>query len=78
MVGVRTHTHKLIRRVPNCPATDGWPDRELYDLRSDPGETRNIADSDPDTVAELEGLLDAWTSEKLKDRVDPLVDQARG
>jgi arylsulfatase len=76
--GVRTHTHKFIRRVPNCPATDGWPDKELYDLRSDPGETNNIIDSDQGTAAELESLLDAWTAEKLKGRVDPLVDQARG
>ena len=29
-------------------------------------------------AAELEGLLDAWTAEKLKGRVDPLVDQAKG
>ena len=76
--GVRTHTHKFIRRVPNCPTTDGWPDKELYDLTSDPGELNNIVDSHQDTAAELEGLLDVWTADKLKGRVDPLVDQARG
>ena len=42
------------------------------------GETNNIVDSDPGTAAELESLLDTWTAEKLRGRVDPLVDQAKG
>jgi arylsulfatase A-like enzyme len=71
--GIRTHTHKFIKRVPNCPVTDGWPDKELYNLKSDPSETRNIVNSDSNTAIELENLLDVWTAEKLKGRVDPLV-----
>lgn len=34
--------------------------RELYDLSTDPGETRNLADSEPRTAAELQALLTAW------------------
>jgi HEAT repeat protein len=47
---------------------DGWklihePRRdldELYDLASDPGETRNLADARPDVRAALHAALDAW------------------
>ena len=31
---------------------------ELYDLRTDPGETRNLVDAQPETVARLRRLLD--------------------
>ncbi len=31
---------------------------ELYDLESDPGETNNLYDSEPEVVAELSALLD--------------------
>ncbi|HEY3441099.1 MAG TPA: sulfatase [Paludibaculum sp.] len=34
--------------------------RELYDLSTDPGETRNLADSEPRTAAELQALVSAW------------------
>lgn len=34
---------------------------ELYDLASDPRETRNIVDERRDVADELEGVLDAWT-----------------
>ncbi len=33
---------------------------ELYDLATDPGETKNLAQTNPDKVAELRELLDAW------------------
>src|SRR4029450_2033285 len=33
---------------------------ELYDLASDPGEGHNIAQENPEHVAELRKLLDAW------------------
>ena len=48
---------KLI--VPHAPnIKDGKP--ELYDLASDPDEKTNLADKQPDTVAELTRKLDAW------------------
>ncbi len=57
--GIRTERWKYVR----YPHGDGGPDRhraELYDLVSDPGETRNLID-DPrlaDTIAELRATLD--------------------
>ncbi|PSP90317.1 sulfatase [Halobacteriales archaeon QS_4_69_34] len=49
---VRTGEHKLIR------GSDGA--RELYRIRDDPWETGNIAERNPETVAELEAALDKW------------------
>lgn len=39
-------------------AAQGGP--ELYDLRSDPHETKNLADDEPERVAELRRRLDNW------------------
>ena len=33
---------------------------ELYNLREDPGELRNLADEMPDKAAELRGVLARW------------------
>jgi arylsulfatase A-like enzyme len=51
MFYIRSLSHKLI-----------WSDDtiELYDLISDPRELVNIAGGDPETAAELTGLLEAW------------------
>jgi len=43
---------KLIRNLRNGAV-------ELYDLERDPGEKNNLAEQQPDTVKELESLLDA-------------------
>jgi arylsulfatase A-like enzyme len=37
--------------------------QELYDLKSDPGETTNVIDQHPDVVAELRAAYDRWWSE---------------
>jgi arylsulfatase len=42
--------------------------RELYDLKDDPGETTNVIDKHPDVVAQLRGAYDAWW-----DEVQPLL-----
>jgi arylsulfatase A-like enzyme/tetratricopeptide (TPR) repeat protein len=47
LLGIRTERHKYIRA----------PRPELYDLRSDPGETRNLAEDATGLVQELEALL---------------------
>ena len=36
---------------------------ELYDLRADPGETRNVAGREPERTAEYLALLDAWSGD---------------
>lgn len=81
---IRTNAHKLIRNfclMPQypVPVDVGGPVRpgrrphvELYDLRKDPLETRNLADyPDPEALrAELDGELLAWM-----ERVgDPVLD----
>ena len=38
--------------------TGNNPEPQLYDLQSDPGETRNLATSSPRRVAEMQALLD--------------------
>ena len=49
---VQTDRFKLVRSV------DGSTE-ELYDLESDPGETRNVAADHPEVVAEHRALLEA-------------------
>ncbi|HEX5102801.1 MAG TPA: arylsulfatase [Pirellulaceae bacterium] len=43
-------------------------DRELYDLKSDPGETKNVIDQHPEAVAKLRAAYDQWW-----DDVQPLL-----
>ncbi|MGD0089406.1 MAG: sulfatase [Planctomycetota bacterium] len=57
----------------------GNPMRELYDLRADPGQTRNLAAQQAETVRELEGLLEGWIADRLKAcgrAADPLKEAA--
>jgi arylsulfatase A-like enzyme/Tfp pilus assembly protein PilF len=49
LLGVRTPEHKYIRA----------PRRELYDLRADPRELKNLAGERPALVAELDALVEA-------------------
>lgn len=60
---IRTDTHKLI--VAREPDFYGTPMRELYDLRSDPDELRNLATDDPATADALQARLEAWLAERM-------------
>jgi arylsulfatase A-like enzyme len=51
LVGVRTPSWKYLRSGDR---------EELYDVRSDPGETRNVAARNPAAVRRLEARLQAW------------------
>jgi arylsulfatase A-like enzyme/tetratricopeptide (TPR) repeat protein len=49
---------------------DGWkliaaPEPELFDLRSDPGETRNLAETDPGKLRELSAELAALSEDAV-------------
>ncbi len=57
---------------------NGACQRELYDLKADPDELRNIVDERPDIAAELEQRLEAWIAERLRiagREEDPLREQ---
>ncbi len=54
--GLRTPKWKLI--VALEPDLHGFPMVELYDMRSDPGETANLAEVRPDVTNELRSLLE--------------------
>ena len=53
---IRTATHRLVEwKVPGAsPDTAEW---ELYDYVNDPLETKNLAATQPETVAKLRALL---------------------
>jgi arylsulfatase A-like enzyme len=73
---LRTGQHKLI--LARRPDHYGNPPRELYDLCADPGETRNLADQQPELCAELEAELEGQLRrrlEKLGRTQDPLLEQ---
>jgi arylsulfatase len=55
-VSVRSGKHLLIRR------NDAWA---LYDLSADPAQTRDLAASEPGTVAALSSAYDAWWEKTL-------------
>lgn len=66
---VRKGDRKLIRFY--AKNDDGTDRLELYDLRSDVGESTNLADAEPATVAELTALIDAFLNDT--DAVVPKV-----
>jgi len=77
---IRTKEYKFIKTIPGCPYEPDWPKRELYDMKSDPNEVKNIIDNAPDVAAELEAEMDRWVAEKLAKQpgwLDPLIEQAR-
>jgi arylsulfatase A-like enzyme len=60
-VAVRQGPWKLIRRFAPTPEyPSGF---ELFDLREDLGETRNLADAMPEKVEELDRLIDTFVRE---------------
>ncbi|MGC8601737.1 MAG: sulfatase [Thermoprotei archaeon] len=64
------HLYKLI--VTYDPGFWPVPDREVYDLSSDPKETKNLAESNKRLLDDLELELRRWEDSMLKGRVDPL------
>lgn len=60
---VRTAQHKFI--LAREPDRHGMPPRELYDLNTDPQETRNLVQEQPALAAELEQWLENWIAAGL-------------
>jgi len=60
--GVRTDAWKLIKYN-----VGGKQTTQLFDLRADPGEMKNLAEAQPARVRELTGLLKKWMRETEDD-----------
>jgi len=61
---LRNSRYKYI--LARQPDLLGNPDRELYDLETDPGEDRNIAADEPQLAAALEREMEAFIAEKME------------
>lgn len=75
---LRTNEYKLI--VARRPDKHGMPDRELYDLNSDPGETVNLVGAMPHLRDEMTAELEKWIASELEKSgrsptEDPLIVQ---
>jgi arylsulfatase A-like enzyme len=73
---LRDGSHKLI--VARDGGLRGGPPRELYDLRADPGETRDIWAERPGVAAAMEEELEGWIANRLQElgrQADPLREQ---
>lgn len=71
--GIVTKDYKFIRTLDAGPFVR--PPRELFDLRVDPDETVNMAESSPAIADELAYQLDNWTENMLNGRADPMLTQ---
>ncbi len=90
---LRTRRWKLIRSYADATADlasfysengrhkmlTGYPRYELYDMETDPEETVNLADDQPEVVAEMLEKLEAWKRENADDpdAPDPIIEAAR-
>jgi len=76
---LRTERYKFI--LARTPDLYGTPDRELYDLAADPGETSNLVEREPERAAAMEQALENWIAEQLAlvgRSEDPLREQGVG
>ena len=70
---LRTMKYKFI--LARIPDRWGLPDRELYDLETDPNELNNIATDLPEVARSMEAELETWIHEQMAltgRTVDPL------
>jgi multidrug efflux pump subunit AcrA (membrane-fusion protein) len=69
--GIRTGDWKFI----HCTDPGVFPrsENELYDLRNDPDEQKNVALEYPDIASELNGKLNTWLADQLVGRPDPML-----
>lgn len=60
---VRSKTH-LYQRTYHPGGYHHIPERELFDMRSDPYQCNNIAEDEPQLVNHLQQLMDTWVDEQ--------------
>jgi len=67
---IRTEKWKFIKTLDKA----FWetPEIELYNMKEDPEETKNLASEEPEIVDELELRMERWLRKKLGKRIDPL------
>ncbi len=67
---IRTQRWKLIKTLDKA----FWetPEVELYDMKDDPNETKNLASEMPEVVDRLELRMERWRRNRLGKRIDPL------
>src|SRR5699024_8768320 len=68
--GIRTKEYKFIRTFDS--GVFERPDRELYDLTSDPNEIKNVAKVNLEKADQLEKELNQWVFNKIGDKEDPI------
>lgn len=71
--GWRTPQWKLIEALE--PDFHNMPPVELYDLVTDPGETRNVADAEPQVVQHLRERMQRWVDKRTHETggTDPIL-----
>jgi arylsulfatase A-like enzyme len=67
-MAIRKDNWKLVRYALAAEGGAGTSPFRLYDLARDVGETRDLALEQPDRVAELQRLWDAWNTENIPPR----------
>jgi len=73
---VRTKTHLYIRTYDSSEYNN-WQDEELYDIESDPFQTNNLVNTDPDTVKQCREIMATWVAEQKAKQgfvSDPIVE----
>lgn len=76
--GVRTREWKFLRiEHASIGLSKGRALFELYNLRDDPEELKNVVDVWPEVAAELEGLLEEWTQRQISkwEKTNPFLTQ---
>ncbi|MFY0762339.1 sulfatase [Metabacillus dongyingensis] len=68
--GIRTEGYKYIETYDSGPFTR--PPRELYDLKNDPNEQVNLAETHVELIEKYSSMLQEWTESKLAGREDPM------
>ncbi len=69
--GVRTRDWKLIVEGGGTPAHFNTPDVELYDLKNDPAEIKNLAEEKPEIVAQLKEQLEDYIKQRMEETGNP-------
>ena len=61
----------------SCVMNDEWrliKGNELYNIKTDPGQTENVADKYPERVAEMNAFYDAWWEDVIKETKYSVID----